>query len=464
MSIPREFDFIVIGGGSAGYAAARTAHAFGKRIAIVDGAQTLGGLCILRGCMPSKTLIYAAEVLHHAQAGKSFGLDIPSAKVDIKALHARKKKLIDELSNYRQDELESDKFTLFRSNAHFISENEIELDDHTRLKGQKFLIATGSRINHPPIPGLQEAPQLTSDEILDLDFVPESIIVLGGGIVACELAQFLKRIGSHVIQIQRSAHILKEASLEASTVIEQAFRDSGIELHTGTTIQSIQSIPEGIQVNYLQGERPCKAKAKYVFNALGRVPNVDALQLDKANVTRRPLGHIECDRFQQTSNPNIYAAGDCAGPHEIVHIAILQGECAARHAFGQPVVPLDYDGVLKVIFTDPQVASVGRSERDLIADNIPYLKEEYPFSDHGKSILMEATYGYVKILADPTLGSILGAECVGKDASELIHPLSVAMALGATAHDLIKAHWYHPTLSEIWCYPLEAIVDVVGVG
>ena len=461
MSTAQAFDFIIIGGGSAGYAAARTARAFSKSIAIVDGAEPLGGLCILRGCMPSKTLIYAAEVLHHAQAAESFGLDIPSASVNIKALHARKKKIINEFSSYRQEQLASGTFTLFHSHAHFISKNEIKLEDGTHLKAKKFLISTGSRVNQPSVPGLKDAPQLTSDEILDLDFVPESVIVLGGGVVACELAQFLKRIGSDVIQIQRSPHILKEASPEAATVIEQAFRDSGIKLYVDTTINSIETIAEGCQVNFQHEDKPCIAKAKYLFNALGRVPNVESLDLDKANVTCRATGHIEANRFQQTSNPNIYTAGDCAGPHEIVHIAIMQGECAARHAFDQPTTPLDYDSVLKVIFTDPQVASVGFSEKDLLDKNTPYLKAEYPFSDHGKSILMEATYGYVKVFADPKLGSILGAECVGKDASELIHPLSIALALGASVQDLLKAHWYHPTLSEIWTYPLEDIADEI---
>ena len=317
-------------------------------------------------------------------------------------------------------------------------------------------------MNQPPVPGLKEAPQLTSDEILDLDFVPESVIILGGGVVACELAQFLNRIGSKVTLIQRSPHILKETSPEAATVVEQAFRDSGIELHAGTSIKSIKSSAEGCEINYLHEGKPCVAKAKYLFNALGRVPNVDSLNFEKANVTHRPKGHIEANRLQQTSNPNIYTAGDCAGPHEIVHIAIMQGECAARQAFDQPTARLDYDLILKVIFTDPQVASVGFSEKELLAKNTPYIKAEYPFNDHGKSILMEATYGYVKIFADPKLGSVLGAECVGKDASELIHPLSVAISLGASVQDLVKAHWYYPTLSEIWTYPLEEIADEIN--
>tara|TARA_B100000965_G_scaffold354662_1_gene331454 strand:- start:585 stop:1979 length:1395 start_codon:yes stop_codon:yes gene_type:complete len=458
---PQIFDFIVIGGGSAGFAGARTAVAQGKRVAIVDGSETLGGLCILRGCMPSKTLIYAAEVLHHAKHGKTFGLDIPTAKIDIQALHKRKKAIIEDFASYRQEQLGSKDFTVFRSNAHFTGPNTVELDDGTELKGEKFLIATGSVISEPDVPGLAHARKLTSDEILDLDYVPESVVVLGGGIVACELGQFLRRIGSRVIMIQRSKHILKETSSEAASVVEQAFRDEGIELYTDTAIQQITQGPDGVHIRFHHQGKRASVEAKYLVNALGRKPATTTLDLEAAGIQTKPSGHIEANRFQQTTNPNIYAAGDCTGPHEIVHIAILQGECAAKHAGGHKPPPMDYDHVLKVIFTDPQVAQVGLSEKEIQKRNIPYVSAEYPFNDHGKSILMEAHYGYVKIFANKDMGCILGAECVGRDASELIHPLSVAVALEASASDMLKAHWYHPTLSEIWTYPLEEIAEAV---
>ncbi|HTB64221.1 MAG TPA: FAD-dependent oxidoreductase, partial [Opitutales bacterium] len=189
--MPQHFDFIVIGGGSAGYAAARTARDAGARVAVVDGAAELGGLCILRGCMPSKTLIYSAEVLHLAQQGALFGLKIPSAKADMAAIQARKRRIIADFADYRVQQLESGKFDLFRQRARFTGPREITLADGSVLTGSHFLVSTGSIISRPSLPGLDKVKALTSDEVLDLERLPESVIVLGGGVVACELAQFL---------------------------------------------------------------------------------------------------------------------------------------------------------------------------------------------------------------------------------------------------------------------------------
>lgn len=457
-----HYDFIVIGGGSGGYAAARTAREKCEKVAIVDGADKLAGLCILRGCMPSKTVIYAAEVLHHASHGEQFGLNIPQAQADMDTLQARKEKVIGEFADYRVEELESDRFDLYRSNARFIDEKTIILDDGTKLSGDNLLIATGSIINHPPVPGLDSVPTLTSDEVLELNTLPESIIVLGGGVVACELTQYLNRIGSKVTMIQRSGHILKESSSKATNVIEQAFRDEGIELYTDTKIENISKEDKGIQVTFSHRGKEIICKAAHLFNSLGRIPNTSGLALENARIDLLPSGHIKINANQQTSNERVYAAGDCCGPHEIVHVAIMQGELAAKHASGQNYNAINYDHLLKIIFTDPQVATVGLSDIDLTDRNIDYLSAEFPFNDHGKSILMEAKYGYVKVLARKSDGCVLGSECVGKDAGELIHSLAVAVSLEATASALLKTHWYHPTLSEIWTYPLEEIAETLN--
>ena len=454
----QHFDYIVIGGGSGGYAAARTAREVLNKVAIVDNADTLGGLCILRGCMPSKTLIYSAEILHLAQQGKAFGLNIPEASVDMPALHQRKLDVIKEFSDYRQKQLESDRFTLFRNRAKFINSRTIQLNDGTRLSADHFMVATGSTVSVPPIRGLADAPYWTSDDILELDFIPQKVIVLGGGIVACELAQFMRRIGAEIIQIQRSEHILKELSVEAATVIEQAVRDEGTELYTSTTLKSVEHYDGNFTVTFEHAGEIISVNAPHLFNALGRRPATDGLGLTAAGISTLPSGHINCNAMQQTSNPRVYASGDVAGPHEIVHVAILQGETAAKHVTGRAAERVDYDSLCGVVFTDPQIGTVGLSENQLKQRGIDYLVAEYPFDDHGKSILMEAKYGYVKVFADRN-GVVLGAECVGKDAGELIHAMAVAVTLKANVRDLLKVHWYHPTLSEIWSYPLEDIFD-----
>ena len=458
----KSYDFLVLGGGSAGFNAARVAVSHGLRTAIVDGARELGGLCILRGCMPSKTLLYMADVLHLAQKGKTFGLKIPSARADMKAMHTRKKAIIADFAGYRVRALTGGKFDLIRAHARLVDSHTVELSNGKKISAKHILIGTGSKVSLPPVPGLSEANFWTSDDVLDLDFIPKSVIVLGGGIVACELAQFLNRIGTRVTLVQRSQNILRDHSEEASAVVQQAFVDEGIELFAGTQIKSVTQDKRGTTVTFLHDGKKITRRAAHLFNALGREPNTAALNLPAAGVRRRTNGQILINRWQQTSTPHIYAAGDCSGPAEIVHIAIQQGELAARHAAGvKKLKPVDYSLMLNVVFTDPQLATIGRLERELDAAGTPFLVASYPFNDHGKSLLMDAIYGYVKVIAEPKRGRILGAEIVGKDAGELIHAFSGPLAMRATVFDLLRAPWYHPTLAEIVTYPLEEIAEKI---
>ncbi|MBI2517757.1 MAG: dihydrolipoyl dehydrogenase [Opitutae bacterium] len=458
----KTYDLICIGGGSAGFNAARLAASLGRKAAVIDGAKELGGLCILKGCMPSKTLLYTAEILHHARHAAKFGLRVTGARADMKAIHARKRKIIGEFADYRVRALTAGRFDLIRAYAKFIDPHTVLLSNGKKLRAKRFLIGTGSRISVPPVPGLKDAKFWTSDDVLDLDFLPKSVIVLGGGIVACELAQFLNRIGTRVTLIQRSQHILRDHSDEASTVVQKAFVDEGIELFAGTQLQGITQDRRGTTVKFLHDGKTVTRRAAHLFNALGREPATSGLGLDTAGVRTHPGGQIAINRWQQTSAPHIYAAGDCSGPAEIVHIAIAQAELAVRHAFDvKGIKPVDYDQLLNVVFTDPQLATVGRLERDLDEQGVKYLSASYPFDDHGKSILMEAKYGYVKVIAEPKRGRILGAEIVGKDAGELIHCISIALAQRATVFDLLRAPWYHPTLAEILTYPLEEIAGQI---
>ena len=460
MAKSKEYDFICLGGGSAGFNAARVAAGLGQKVAVIDGARQLGGLCILRGCMPSKTLIYAAEILHHARHADRFGLKVTGAHADMKAVHARKKRIIADFARYRVEALKGGKFDLYRAYARFLDPHTLELSDGTRLRGRHFLIGTGSKVSIPPVPGLKAAKTWTSDDVLDLDFLPKSVLVLGGGIVACELAQYLSRMGSRVTLVQRSPNILRDHSDDASRVVQQAFRDEGIELFTDTKLQSVTTDRHGATVKFQHDGKLVTRRAAHLFNALGREPNTAGLNLAAAGVKTRPNGQIIISRWQQSTAPHIYAAGDCSGPHEIVHLAVEQGILAARHAAKvKKLKPVDPALLLSVVFTDPQLATIGALERELDERGVKYVTASYPFNDHGKSILMEANYGYVKVIAEPKRGRILGAEIVGKDAGELIHAFSTPLAMRATVRDMLRAPWYHPTLAEIITYPLEEIAE-----
>lgn len=458
----QHFDLIVLGGGSAGYAAARTARETHERVAIVDNSAELGGLCILRGCMPSKTLLYSAEVLHLAGKGDAFGLDIPEARVDMSALHRRKVAMIDDFKGDRKEQLLSDSFTLFQESCHFIDENTLELESGEKVKAEAFVVATGSIVNFPEIPGLSDEGIWTSDDVLDLDFLPDSVLVLGGGVVACELTQFLARLGSKVTQVQRSPHILKENTERAAETLMEVFRRENIGLFTGTRLHKIEREGKGYCVHFADNTGEHEVRASHVLNALGRSPAIAGLNLEAAGVHLNPKGQIQTNDFQQTTNPRVYAAGDVCGPFEIVHIAVMQGEIAARHALGRRTAPLDLDSRTSVVFTDPQISSAGLPIEEARVRGLDLVEAHFPFNDHGKALLMEATDGYVQAWAERSSGRLLGAECVGKDAGELIHAMAVAISMKATVQDLLKVHWYHPTLSEIWTYPLEDIAEEIG--
>jgi pyruvate/2-oxoglutarate dehydrogenase complex dihydrolipoamide dehydrogenase (E3) component len=456
----RAFDFVAIGGGSAGFNAARVAASLGKRVAVIDGARKLGGLCILRGCMPSKALIYVAEILHLAQGGAGFGLRIKGASADMRAIHARKMRLVGGFARHRAEQLTGGKFALIRSNARFVDRHTVELHDGSRITSKHFLIGTGSKVSVPPIPGLSDTEYWTSDDVLELDRKPESVLVLGGGIVACELAQFLNRIGTRVCVVQRSPSLLRGHSKESAEVVRKAFADEGMEIHTDTKIVGVRAVKKGVLVTFRHGGKTLRRTAKHLFNALGREPDTSRLALAAAGIKSEPNGRIVVNRWQQTSAPNIYAAGDCCGPHEIVHVAIQQAELAARHSARQKgLKPLSGSTLLSVVFTDPQLGTIGWAEKDLKEKGVDYLSASHPFHDHGKSMLMNANYGFVKVLADPGTGRILGAEIVGKDAGELIHCFSTPLSMRATVDDMLQAPWYHPTLSEIVTYPLEEIAE-----
>lgn len=458
----RDFDLAVLGGGSAGYAAARTAAAAGLKCVVLDGASELGGLCILRGCMPTKALLYAAEVLHLARSGSTWGLKPGPIRFDFGAIMERKDTVIREFAEYRRQQLSDGRFTLIRKRAQFADAHTLELDDGSRLGAAHFVVATGSVVSPPPLSQLEKVGYLTSDNALELRRLPESLIVLGGGPVAIEFAQFFARLDVRVAVVQRSVRILTQLDEDASNEVESVFCREGMELHTGTQLVDVTRRNSRKAVTFEQSGSRVTVEGEEILFGLGRKPNIGALNLDAAGV-RVEGGRIVTNEWMQTTAPHIYAAGDCTGPHEVVHIAIMQGELAA-HNLASPGArrPMDYRLMTSVVFTDPQVGVVGMTENEARGKRRQYLMARHPFSDHGKSIIMNALHGFVKLLADPQTGEILGGACVGPLGGELIHEVVVAMAGRMTAQQFLAIPHYHPTLAEIWTYPAEDLCGQIA--
>jgi len=493
-----DYDVAILGGGSAGYAAARTAAATGLKTVVIEGGEEIGGLCILRGCMPTKALLYAAEVKHLAEHTEPWGIRSGKVGFDFKKVMARKNTLIKDFADYRRQQLADGKFKFIRANARFVDAHTLELHPQVwssgfsrpeppeggtpsgrsrKISAKNFIIATGSIVAPPPLPQLREIGCITSDDALALKRLPKSFIVLGGGAIACEFAQFFARFGVKVTLIQRSEHILKEFDTDAATEIEKVFRREGIRVFTGTKLLDAQLVARASRpfesrgqdaratmktVLFEQNGKTMSVSAEEILFALGRVPNTASLDLEKAGV-KTESDRIIANERMQTSAPHIYTAGDCTGPHEIVHIAVQQGEIAA-HNIANPKSPrrMDYRLLISVVFTEPQVAFVGLTEKEAAAHKIPFLAASYPFNDHGKSLIMETKDGFVKLLADPKSGEILGGACVGPVGGELIHEIVAAMAKRMTVHELAAMPHYHPTLAEIWTYPAEELAGKIA--
>lgn len=461
VSMRRAHDVIVIGGGSAGYAAARTARDAGADVAIVDQGP-LGGLCILRGCMPTKAILRSAEVAALFRRAKEFGLSPVSAQPDLSAIVDRKDRLVREFADYRIQQLHDPRFTLYQSRAVFRSPREITVGDRV-LSARSFILATGSRPSEVPIPGLAQAGYFTSDTILDLRTQPGSLIVLGGGAVALELGQFFARLGTRVTILQRGRTLLSEMDEDVGRALEAALIDEGIEVVTGAQLLRVTHEATEKTVWVMKDGRERSYVGEEILQALGRQPNIDGLHLDLADVTVDG-GRMVVDGAMRTSQPHIYAVGDVNDVTPIVHLAIQQGEIAGYNAThpGRPAKELDHRLDAEVVFTDPQVAVLGLNEGRAKAEGILCLTASYLFPDHGKALCLGTTHGFVKLLCAPPTGELLGAQIVGPEAGELIHELIAVMYYHGTAADLLRMPHYHPTLAEIVTYPAESIVERSG--
>jgi pyruvate/2-oxoglutarate dehydrogenase complex dihydrolipoamide dehydrogenase (E3) component len=480
-----DFDVAIIGGGSGGYAAARTAAAAGLKTVVIEGGQEIGGLCILRGCMPTKAMLYAAEVKHLAENAATWGVRAEKVSFDFAKVMARKNLMIQDFADFRAQQLNAGKFKFIRANASFLDTHTVALNSirgsgresapfskrensQSRLTSaatitaKYFVIATGSRVAPAPLPQLDEVGFITSDDAVALKKLPKSLIILGGGAIACEFAQFFARFGVKVSLIQRSEHILKEFDADTGIEIEKVFRREGVQIFTNTKLADAQRKGKLKTVSFTQNGKRVSVSAEEILFALGRAPSTDSLALENAGV-KTEKGRVVTNAKMQTSAPHIFAAGDCTGPHEIVHLAIQQGETAV-HNMVKPKAPrtMDYRLLISVVFTEPQVAFVGLTEKAATVRGVKFITASYPFNDHGKSLIMDAKDGFVKLLANPKTGEIIGGACVGPSGGELIHEIVTAMAKRMTVRELAATPHYHPTLAEIWTYPAEELAEKIS--
>jgi pyruvate/2-oxoglutarate dehydrogenase complex dihydrolipoamide dehydrogenase (E3) component len=460
-----SYDFVVIGGGSAGYSAAAVAARSGLKTVCIEGGDQIGGLCILRGCMPSKALIESANRFVTLRRAAEFGLSAGHVAFDSKAIIQRKRELVSDFANHRTKQLTDGTFKFKRGRAEFMDPHQVRVEmlsgGQEEIEGKTFLISTGSVLNVINLPGLSEVGFLHSDTALDRDNFPRSVVILGGGAIALEFAHFYNSFGIEVTILQRSEQVIKEADADVAEGLVSAFLERGIRVICGTKLVRVERTATGKRVWYERDGEEQAADGEEIFYALGRKAAIQGLSLENAKVEKTKQNAVAVNASLQTSQSHIFAAGDVTGLYEVVHISLQQGELAARNAKRllecKDLETIDYRLKMFAMFTEPQFAVVGMSEREAAEKALEVRIGKYPFKDHGKSIVRGEVEGFVKLIADANSGEIVGGAALGPEASELIHEIAVAMHFHGTVATLASIPHYHPTLSEIWTYPSEEI-------
>lgn len=430
LMVESSFDIIIIGSGPAGTAAAEAAKDAGTgSLCIVEAAERLGGECPNWGCVPTKAMLRSAEVYETVKHADEFGIKVSDVKFDFSAIMERKQRIVDamtgggRLEGYFDKELGA---TLLRGKARFVDKNIIEVDGK-RYKGRKFVVATGSSAWVPPIDGIEEAGHWTSDDIVTLKDLPESIIIVGGGPIGVESAQILGTFGVDVTIVEFASHILPREDTDIAEVVEASFRGRGIRILAGSGAKSVRKEKDMYHVTVATGDEETGLKARAFMVAAGKRPSLDGLDLDVAGIDVTDRGAPILDDRLRSTNRDVYFAGDAAGPMMFTHVAHEQGVIAAENALKGDLTALDLRVVPRGTFCDPEVGSVGMTEKEARDADHDVGVGKFPYAYVGKSAVSGYREGMVKIVVDKETKMVLGGHIVGHGASELIHELALAI-------------------------------------
>jgi pyruvate/2-oxoglutarate dehydrogenase complex dihydrolipoamide dehydrogenase (E3) component len=440
----RSYDVLVIGTGQAAVPVATRLAAEGRTVAVFERAA-LGGTCVNTGCTPTKTMVASARAAHVARTAARLGVHVDAVRVDFPAIIARKRAMVQQWRDGVQGRLDAagEGLTLVRGHAAFVAERTVEVDG-TRYSGDTVIIDTGGRAVVPKLSGLDRVPWLDNAGIMELDRLPEHLLVLGGGYIGCEFGQMFRRFGADVTIVDPNAHLLGREDVEVSDALEQVFRAEGVELRLGEAATGVVGEAGRIALTLSSG---AQVSGSHLLVAVGRRPNTDELGCDAAGIALDERGAIRIDDRFRTTAEGVHAVGDVTGGPQFTHTAwddhrilldILEGR--DRDNSGR-IVPY-------VVFTDPQVARVGVSEREAAASGLAFEKAELPFGRIARAIEVDERAGLIKVLVDPETERILGAAIVGLDAGELIHVVVALMNAGAPAGSFVRGQVVHPTLTE----------------
>ena len=446
-----HFEIVVMGAGPGGYAAAFRAADLGKKVLLIDKDPTLGGVCLNRGCIPSKALLHISKVMDEASHLSSMGVTYGKPDIDLDAIRAHKDKIVAQLNEGIAQIAKARKVESIRGTATFKSNSELKVeteDSDISVSFDKCIIATGSTSAMIPGVAADHPSVLTSRTALDLVDIPERLLVIGGGIIGLELGQVYAALGSQVSVVEFLPNLLPGTDSDLVKPLHRKLKKQFQSILLSSKVTSVEPNDDGtLNVTIENDKETLMQVYDKVLVSVGRKPNTNLLNINATDVEVDQQGFIHVDVYRRTSVKNIFAIGDIAGNPMLAHKATHEGKVAAEVASGHPAA-FDVRAIPSVIFTDPEIAWAGLTETEAKENDVAYEKGEFPWAASGKAIIMGAKQGKTKILFDPETKQVLGVGIVGSGAGDMISEGMLAIEMGADAEDIGLTIHPHPTLGE----------------
>ncbi|MEC7838972.1 MAG: dihydrolipoyl dehydrogenase [Chlamydiota bacterium] len=444
---PKNFDIAVIGGGPGGYPAAIKAAQSGKRVALIE-AKEVGGTCLNRGCIPSKALISNAHLWHMVKRADEYGISVENASFNFEKMKNRKDAVVDKVRSSLETLIATNQITLIKGYGKFISPREIKVngEDNCIIHAEKTIIATGSEPRNMAAFPFDYERVHDSTSMLNITELPKSIAIVGGGVIGCEFASLYNAFGVEVTILEMMSSIIPMECTSVSSALRKAFKKKGIAIQTNVMVEGIERNGDSVTVSLAGGE---KVTADMALVCVGRSLNTGNIGLDKAGVIVKESGIIDVNEKMETSVPGIYAIGDIASKWWLAHVASHQGLVAARNACGEHA-EMHYNAVPSVIFTDPEIGTVGMTLDQAIKEGYNATLGAFPFQALGKAQATIQTEGFAQVVIDRSTGQVLGAQVVGNEAATLVAEMGVVIANEMTLECVTETIHAHPTIAEIW--------------
>ncbi len=453
-----KIDVVIIGGGPGGYVAAIKAAHLGLKTVLVE-KDKLGGVCLNKGCIPTKALISTTEILNHIQRAEEFGIQVKDYSFDFPAIMKRKDLITRRLSSGVEQLMKANQVRVVLGEGQIIEPGKVEITDTAGqkeiIKTKNIVIATGSKVMKLPLPGIDSEGVITSDKALSLSELPSKMIIIGGGVVGIEFAGIFKALGVEVTVVEMLPRILLPIDEEIALRLTMSLKRKEIEILTDCKVKGIKKNNQNLEVLVSTSEREKKLETEKVLLAAGRVPELGNIDIQRLGI-ELDKGAIKVDEKMRTNIPGIYAVGDVVGKIMLAHVASREGIVAVENISGKEVL-MDYKVVPNCVFSMPEVASVGLTEEEARKENDNIKVSKFPFMANGKALGMGETEGMVKIIAEADTSELLGVHILGVHASDLIAEGALALSMEATAEEIVNTIHAHPTLAETIAEAAEGI-------